>query len=156
MKQKMQKALIPILVLALTVPSFAQPGKDQMKRGLRKGDLIEALDLTEVQESQIKDLRFSHEKQMINLQAKVKTEKLNLRELKQADEPNKKKIYAQIEKVSNARVEVDKARVDHQLAMRKVLTEEQYKIFRKGMRKAEGRKGQRAEKSPRREHNFRK
>ncbi len=156
MKNELKRMLVPMLVIALAVPTLAQPGKGQMKRGMEGGNLLESLDLTEEQESQIKDLRYAKEKKMINLQAKVKSENLDLRKLKRADDPNKKKIYAQIEKVSDARVAVQKARADHQLAMRKILTDEQYKIFSKGLRDREGRKGPREGKSARNKHRCRK
>ena len=93
----------------------------------------------------MQNLRFDHEEVLIKLRAKQQSAQLVLRKLKRADEPNKKKIYAQIDKVGAARVAIDKARANHHLEIRKVLTDEQFDIFqskmaRKGGRNFHGRK----------------
>ena len=131
----MKKSLISLMSLAIALPMLAQPGSGGQSYQKEKGAMREQLNLTEAQESQMQELRFAHEKDMINLKAKLQVEKLELRKLKQADEPNKKKVYAQIEKVGAARVAMDKAQFDHQLAVGKILTDEQYKIFLKMMAK---------------------
>ncbi len=130
MQRELKRLIVPILVLTMALPSFAQAGKSKMQRG----NMLDELNLTQEQETQMKELRYSHEKNMIDLEAKLKRVQLDLKKLERADEPNKKKIHAQIEKVGSARVAVQKARADQQLEIRKVLTEEQYKIFRKNMR----------------------
>jgi len=100
--------------------------------------MIQELDLTEEQQDQMKDLRYAHGKTMIDLRGNMKSAQLDLRKLKTDDEPNKKKIYAQIDQVGKARTAMDKAQVDHQLEVRKVLTEDQYKIFMNKMSRRDG------------------
>ena len=50
----------------------------------------------------MQSLRFDKEEILIKLRAKQQSAQLELRKLKRADEPNKKKIYAQIDKVGAA------------------------------------------------------
>lgn len=129
----LKRMMLPLLILSLVLPSFGQggPAKGAGKAG--QGKMIQELNLTEAQEDQMQDLRFAHEKVMIDLRADMKKAQLDLRQLKMADEPSKKKIYAQIDKVGEARIAMEKAKADHQLEVRKVLTDEQYKIFKQKM-----------------------
>lgn len=135
-----KRFILPLLLVALALPTFAQKGPARDGSGLGKGEKFQDLKLTAEQEDQMKDLRYANEKVLIQLRADQKTSQLELRKLKQADEPNKKKIYAQIDKVGKQRTAIEKARVDHFLEVRKVLTDEQFKVFQKKMEKRAGRK----------------
>ncbi|MCF7809217.1 MAG: Spy/CpxP family protein refolding chaperone [Candidatus Marinimicrobia bacterium] len=95
--------------------------------------MSQELNLTEEQAQQMKDLRMDHESTMIDLNASLKQERLNMRKLMGADEPNKKKIYAQLEKINSVDMKIQKARVDHRLAMRSTLSAEQLKVYKQGM-----------------------
>ena len=101
--------------------------KDQKIK--RAKAITEELIALELQEKQMQDLRFNLEKARIDFRAELQTERLQLKQLSLADEPNKKKIYGQIEKIGAIEIKIEKARVDHRLAVRKILTEDQYKIF---------------------------
>lgn len=142
MYKKTKHFILPILLLGLTLPTFAQMGAGD-GYGMRKTNKLQELQLTSEQEEQMQNLRYDFEKLQIALKANIKTEQLELRKLKQADEPNKKKIHAQIEKVGEERVALEKARADHHLEIRKVLTDDQYTIFKKNMKAKAGRKGHR-------------
>ncbi len=135
--------ILPLLLLALSMPIFAQMGTAGDGYGQGKANKLQELQLTSEQEIQMQNLRYDFEKVQIALKADLKTEQLELKKIKQADEPNKKKIHAQIEKVGEKRVAMEKARADHQLEIRKVLTDDQYKIFKKNMKAGAGRKGHR-------------
>ena len=143
MHKMTKRFILPLLLLALAIPTFAQKGPAKDGSGLGRGDKLQALELTAEQEDQMKDLRYAKEKILIQLRADLKTSQLELKKLKQADEPNKKKIYAQIDKVGKQRTAIEKARVDHQLKIRKVLTDEQFKMFQKKMQAKAGRGDQR-------------
>ena len=145
MKQATLKwSLISLLILVLAIPAFSQPDMGSRKHMAQSEQFAENLKLTPDQQTQMEGLRYSHEKAMINLQATLKTEMLEVKQLKLADEPNRKKIFAQIDKVGAARIAIEKAKADHQLEVRKILSEEQYKVFRMKMqRKSEfGERGQ--------------
>ena len=139
-----KRTLMTILVIALAIPDYAQAQDMKEARSGERKAIKAELNLSEEQQEQMEELRFSHEKSMISMRSKVQLEQLELKKLKRADEPNKKKIHAQIDKVGAAKTAISKTRADHQLEIRKVLTEDQYKIFRKGMHmKAERREGRR-------------
>lgn len=141
MKRKMNRTtLLLATLIAFTSLSYGQ----QMKRSGRGEQapqkMIQELKLTDEQADKMKDLRMDHESDMIDLQASLKKQKLEMRKLMSADQPNKKKIYAQIEKINDVDVKIQKEKVDHRLAVRSILTEEQLKIYKKGMM-MKGRRG---------------
>ncbi|MBT3254414.1 MAG: periplasmic heavy metal sensor [Candidatus Marinimicrobia bacterium] len=138
---KITRRIIPLLLLVVALPTYALKGPAKEGAGQGKAGRLQEMQLTEEQEDQMQDLRYAHEKILIGLKADLKTAQLELKKLKQADEPNKKKIHAQIEKVGKQRIAIDKARADHHLEVRKVLTAEQFKVFKKKMRTRTGHKG---------------
>ncbi|MBC8376475.1 MAG: periplasmic heavy metal sensor [FCB group bacterium] len=138
-----RRFILPFLLLAFALPTFAQRGPAKDGAGQGKEGLLQELQLTDEQEDQMQNLRYSQEKSLIGLKADLKTAQLDLKKLKRADEPNKKKIHAQIERVGKHRIAIDKARADHHLEVRKVLTEDQFKIFQKKMRAKAGHRGNR-------------
>lgn len=141
MNKLAKRFTLALLLLALTLPafSFQKPLRDGPEK--RMGKNLEALELTSEQEALMKDLRFAHEKVLIKLQADLQTAQLELKKLKHTDEPNKKKIYAQIDKVSDERADIAKAKVDHHLEVRKILSAEQYEIFQQKLKHRSGGKG---------------
>lgn len=159
MKHSMLK---PVLLLTLTLlialPSFAQANRGS--RGDRSGRGIETLgvelNLTAEQELKMEDLRYSRESTSIELRANIQQERLKLRKLRQSNDLNKKKLYAQIEKVSDAEVKLDKSRVDHLLKVRAILDDDQFKTFSQTMQRRYGpREGQRGDRKDRRSMNSR-
>jgi len=139
MKNESKKsALILLLITVFAVSAIGQPMQGPPGHGKAPLQMMEKLNLTEKQEEQLQDLRFDMEAKMIGLKADLQTERLKLRKMKQADEVNKKKLYAQIEKVGAVKIKMEKTRTDHQLAMRKVLTDEQFETFRRGMQHRPG------------------
>mgnify|MGYP005645297541 CR=1 FL=1 len=155
-KQLKKPAVLLLLTAILTVTAFGQPNRANGDRNRGSMDMMDKLNLTVEQEKQMKDLRFKHETVMIDLRADLQTERLKKRQLASADVPNKKKIYAQIEKAGAAEIKMEKARADHRLAVRAILDDEQFKIFRRGfMNKHHGFSGDRddfrgkGDKSPR-------
>jgi Spy/CpxP family protein refolding chaperone len=141
MNKMMKQFIHPILFLALTLPAFSQIGVPGDGPAMGKDNIFQELQLTSEQEDQMRTLRYNLEKKLIQLQANLKTEQLELKKLKQADEPNKKKIHAQIEKVGQERIALEKARADHHLEIRKILTVEQYRKFKGDTKARGGRKG---------------
>lgn len=152
-KQLKKPAVLLLLTAILTVTAFGQPNRAS---GDRNHGSMDKLNLTVEQEKQMKELRFKHETVMIDLRADLQTERLKMRQLSSADVPNKKKIHAQIEKAGAAEIKMEKARADHKLAVRAILDDEQFKMFRHGfMNKHHGFAGDRddfkgkGDKSPR-------
>jgi Spy/CpxP family protein refolding chaperone len=155
-RTKVKTALLLTLTLALALPMFAQPKHGSPKNRAGQQAMLTKLDLTAEQEQQMQDLRFAQAKRSIDLRAELQQEHLKLRQLRQADEPNKKKLYAQVEKVGAVEIKLDKARIDHMLKVQKVLTADQFKAFRSQMQHHPGPcDGQRGSKGDRLNKHFR-
>ena len=135
-----KRILLTSVFVLLAVPSLAQESTSSFDdmQGLGKNN--QALKLSAEQQAQMKTLRYKHEKQRIDLNANLKREQLELKRLNQAEDPNRRKIHAQVEKVGQARVDIGKSRADHQLEVRKILTKEQYKTFQKHRNLHDGKK----------------
>ncbi len=144
--QKLKTTLVLALLLALALPTIAQPQRGFRGTGDQPQNIREELNLTDAQEKQMQNLRFDRESAMIDLRADLQTERLKLRKLRDADEPNKKKLYAQIDKIGAVEIRIGKARVDHLLAAQKILTKDQFKIFSKALQHQNGpREGRRGD-----------
>lgn len=134
MKHKTNRSILVLtLLIALTSTSFAQRPDRRGQNEDRPAKLWQELKLTEEQEAKMKDLRLAQQEKMIDLRADKQKAELGLRKLMSADEPNKKKIYAQVDKVAATEVKIEKSRIDHRLEVRGLLTDEQLKVYQKAM-----------------------
>ena len=68
-----------------------------------------------------------HREKLIDLRASLEKAELELEPLMSDDQPNEGKILAQIDKVAQARAELEKANARFLLAIRSKLTPEQWK-----------------------------
>lgn len=125
--------LLLATLIAFTSLSYGQQMKRPGRGQQAPQKMMQELNLTDEQADKMKELRLDHESDMIDLQASLKKQKLEMRKLMGEDQPNKKKIYTQIEKINDVDVKIQKEKVDHRLAVRSILTEEQLKIYKKGM-----------------------
>ncbi|NQV16652.1 periplasmic heavy metal sensor [bacterium] len=142
MKQSKWRGLVLFsLIIFLVNQGLAQPMGEHNDQVDHPVEMMDELQLSEDQEKQMQDLRFKHKKTMIGLRADLDIEELKLKELKIADEPDKKKIHTQIEKVGSARIKLDKSRADHHLEVRNVFNKDQQKLFRKSMHRKNGSRG---------------
>jgi len=141
-------SLLLTLVFLSAAAFAADPEGDaqQPRRGLP-----DELKLTTEQRTEMDQLRYQHEKGMIDLQAKLRKAELELEQLQREDDPNTKKIHAQIESIGALKTEMALKRSDHRLAMRTILTPEQRQIMmkREGMRhKRDDRHDRRGDRGP--------
>lgn len=105
----------------LAQPRERTPGAGERER------LSAALNLSEDQKAQIHKIMLDTRKKNIDTEAKLELAHLELQELLRADNPDQKKIDAQITEVSKLRETMLRARIDTRLAIQKVLTPEQRK-----------------------------
>ena len=112
-------------------PRFGRgPGMCQ-EPGFGQGDgpgilaKAEALELTTEQIKKIKAMRLDMAKEKIRLRSELELKQLELRELMSADEPDIRRIEAKIDEMAPLRTELQKKRIEHRLAVRNVLTQEQ-------------------------------
>jgi protein CpxP len=102
--------------------------------------IIERLKLTDDQRKTFDQILLDHREKLIDLHANVEKAELAMEPLVQADEPNEAAILAQIDKVAQARAELEKANARYLLALRSKLTPDQWKQVQE-FRRNRGREG---------------
>ena len=109
--------------------------------------VVERLKLTDVQRKEFDDIYLQHREKLIDLRASLQKAELALEPLVSDSQPNETKILAQIDKVAQARAELEKANAAFLLAIRSKLTAEQWtqvQAYRanRGRGQGQGRQGQ--------------
>jgi Spy/CpxP family protein refolding chaperone len=89
--------------------------------------MVERLKLTDEQRKAFDGILLEHRAKLIDLRASLEKAELTLEPLMSDDSPNESKILAQIDKVAQARAELEKANAAFLLAIRAKLTPEQWK-----------------------------
>jgi Spy/CpxP family protein refolding chaperone len=89
--------------------------------------IIENLKLTDDQRKAFDQILLDHREKLIDLRANVEKAELQLEPLVRDDQPNESAILAQIDKVAQARAELEKANARYLLALRGKLTPDQWK-----------------------------
>lgn len=89
--------------------------------------VAERLKLTDEQRKTFDEILLKHRETLIDLRANVERAELEMEPLIGSDTPNEARILAQIEKVAQARAELEKANARYLLALRAKLTPEQWK-----------------------------
>jgi len=99
--------------------------------------IVEKLKLTDDQRKTMDGILLEHREKLIDLRATVQKAELELEPLMKDDQPNEAKILSGIDKVAQARAELEKANARFLLALRSKLTPEQWKMVQ-GMRNHRG------------------
>jgi Spy/CpxP family protein refolding chaperone len=89
--------------------------------------VIEKLTLTDDQRKGMDDILQQHRDNLIDMRANVEKAEAALEPLIGADQPNESAILSQIDKVAQARAELEKANARFLLALRAKLTPDQWK-----------------------------
>jgi periplasmic protein CpxP/Spy len=89
--------------------------------------VADQLKLTDDQRKEFDDILQQHRATLIDLRANVEKAELAMEPLIGADQPNENAILAQIDKVAQARAELEKANARYLLAIRSKLTPDQWK-----------------------------
>lgn len=105
------------------------PKAQRFKHGLRK-EMREKLGLTSEQATKLHDLRLEFQKAAVPIRANLKTKRLELRQLMSADRPDRTAIDRKVSEISNVRSALMKNRIDHQLAVREILSGDQWQKLR--------------------------
>ena len=101
-------------------------GGDQ-GRWWNRPKVIERLKLTVDQRKAMDGILLAHREKLIDLRASVERVELEMEPLISADQPDEARILSQIDKVAQARAELEKANARFLLAIRNKLTPEQWK-----------------------------
>jgi Spy/CpxP family protein refolding chaperone len=89
--------------------------------------MVERLKLTDEQRKAMDGILLEHREKLIDLRASLQKAELAMEPLIRDDQPNEANILAQIDKVAQARAELEKANARFLLAIRGKLTPEQWK-----------------------------
>jgi protein CpxP len=103
------------------------PGQMDLGKWWKNSDIAEALQLTEAQITQIEQTFFEHRLKLIDLHAEVERQEARLQPLIEADRPDEAKVGAQIDLLLAARGKLEKENAMMMLAIRRVLSVEQWK-----------------------------
>ena len=108
-----------------------QPGRGPMERGMgrwwKNPEMVEKLGVTADQQKKMDDIFQQHRLKLIDVTAAVEREEVTLEPMMEADQPDEARIVAQIDKVAQARAELEKANARMLLGIRRVLTPDQWK-----------------------------
>jgi Spy/CpxP family protein refolding chaperone len=127
----MKKAVfIAIIVLIAAPVIFAQP----MEMG-RMGDKLR---LSDQQIEQMQNLKMQNAKDMIKPQGDLKLAKIELKELLMKSKVDEKAVLNKVDQISSIKSDIAKIRMQHLLAARNILNDEQLAQWRK-MRHGMGR-----------------
>jgi|ERR1039457_6737197 protein CpxP len=89
--------------------------------------MVEKLKMTDDQRKAMDAILLAHREKLIDMRAAVEKAELEMEPLMRADQPNEASIVAQIDKIAQARAELEKANARFLLAIRGKLTPEQWK-----------------------------
>jgi Spy/CpxP family protein refolding chaperone len=102
-----------------------------MERGMgrwwKNPEMVEKLGVTADQQKKMDDIFQQHRLKLIDLNASVEREEVTLEPMMGADQPDEARIVAQIDKVAQARAELEKANARMLLGIRRILTPDQWK-----------------------------
>lgn len=91
--------------------------------------VVEKLKLADDQRKAMDGILLQHRETLIDLRATVEKAELGMEPLMRDDQPNEARILAQIDKVAQARAELEKANARFLLAIRGKLTPDQWKAL---------------------------
>jgi Spy/CpxP family protein refolding chaperone len=90
-------------------------------------EMVQKLQLTEDQRKAMDQILLDHREKLIDMRAAVQKAELALEPMMGEDQPNEAQILAQIDKVAQARAELEKANARFLLAIRGKLSPDQWK-----------------------------
>lgn len=93
-------------------------------------ELVDKLKLTDEQRKAMDAILLEHREKLIDLRASVEKAELGMEPLMQDEHPNESQILAQIDKVAQARAELEKGNARFLLAIRSKLSPDQWKQLR--------------------------
>jgi len=121
---------ISFLISLASVFTFAQQERED-RRDHRRVKLIEMLNLTEEQQTQIEEIRFTHQEKMIDLKADVEKKELGLKELQSTNNFSRKDYIAKVEEIISAENKIKLEQANHHMDVYELLDAEQKETWNK-------------------------
>jgi Spy/CpxP family protein refolding chaperone len=139
----MKKLLMLVLVVAAAGPLFAAEFDLPPGKWWENERLVEHIGLSDEQQEQIGDVVYAHARTMIDLKANVERAGLDLAEVvdRQAFEPDA--VRAAYSKFQDARKKLENERFEMLLAVRQVITYEQWQQLQSLRKRMQDQRGQR-------------
>ena len=103
------------------------PGMGMGGKWWKNSELVKKLGLSDSQVQQIENIFQDHRLQLIDLRAALEKQEVTLQPLVDAERPDEAKVTAQIDQVAQARANLEKSNARMLLAIRRVLTVDQWK-----------------------------
>ena len=116
-------------------PAMMNPGPPGMMRGgepkwWKNPDLVQKLNLSDEQVKKLDKIAQERQIQDVDLRADLRKQEIALESQMEKDPPDEAQVLAQVDKVTQARANLEKSHVEMMLAVRHVLTAEQAKKLR--------------------------
>jgi Spy/CpxP family protein refolding chaperone len=105
----------------------AMGGMGEHGRWWNNPNVVDRLKLTDTQRKAMDDTLQQHKETLVDLRGSLQKAELELEPMMKDDQPNESQILAQIDKVAQARAELEKANARFLLAIRSKLTPDQWK-----------------------------
>jgi periplasmic protein CpxP/Spy len=127
-----------------------QPSRPPMERALMPGlpgrwwdnpQMVQKLGINSDQQKKMDDIFQANRLRLVDLNATLQKEEITMEPLVSADTPDETRILSQIDKVAQARAELEKANARFLLGIRRVLTVDQWKKLQAEHPGMEGRLG---------------
>jgi Spy/CpxP family protein refolding chaperone len=141
-------AVLGVLVLVFSLAQARSPRHNLWEKA-------DELGLTDEQIESMREVRYDFEKAQIGLRAELKTSRLELRHLMMQEKPSQGEISKLVDRIADTQKELLEQRVEKKLAMKEILTPDQFKKFMmmRGERGKE-RMGRDRDSRPHRSHGF--
>ena len=104
----------------------------------KNSDVVKELQLTDAQAKQIEQTFLDYRLKLIDLRADVERQETKLQPLLEADQPNEQQVSSQVDAVVAARGKLEKTNTMMMLAIRRVLSVDQWKKLQTIHRRHEG------------------
>ncbi len=124
--------LFALIFVFSAAMATAQPDRQEqkIKHKEHRGQVCEKLKLTDTQKQQLQTQRSDMQKQAVQLQAKLKTAQIELRDLMIAENPDKDAIGQKLGDIEKIKTSQKLLRVNNWFDVKKILTPEQQKIWK--------------------------
>ena len=122
--------LLSFLIVIAGAFTLAQKQRENRKDNVR-GKMIEKLNLTDQQQTQIEEFRFTHKKKMIDLRADVEKKKLGLKELQSSANFSRGDYITKVGEIISAENIIKLERANHRMDVYELLDAEQQETWNK-------------------------
>ena len=125
-------------------PRSARPPLERLQpqgRWWNNPEMVQKLSLTSEQQKKMDDILQQNRLRLVDLNATAQKEEITMEPMMAADTPDESKILAQIDKIAQARAELEKANARFLLGIRRILTQDQWKKLQAEMPRPKGGRG---------------